>query len=88
MGRKKKEDLSQLELPVLQKPIGQVVTDAYLDFGSYINCHRHLANLDGVKVSYRRLIYIVASQFSHTSFNHTNTAIAAVASIHPHNVYR
>ncbi|MBP3732303.1 MAG: hypothetical protein J6I84_03575 [Bacilli bacterium] len=89
MARRKK-DITQVDLPVStpeqieQRPIGQVVTDAYLDFGNYINCHRHLANLDGVKVSYKRLIYTLASQFSHTSFNHTNTAIAAVASIHPH----
>ena len=88
MARKKKIDLTKTELPMVsqieQKAIGEVVTNAYLDFGSYINCHRHLANLDGFKVSYRRLIYILASQFSHTSFNHTNTSIAAVASIHPH----
>lgn len=92
MARKKKIDLNQLDLEqktpgeVKQLPVGQIVTNAYLDFGSYINCHRHLANLDGVKVSYKRLIYTLLTQFPHTSFSHTNTAIAAVASIHPHNV--
>lgn len=85
MARKKK-----VELPVItpaeieQRAIGKAVTDAYLDFSSYINNHRHLAGFDGVKVSYRRLIYTVAMKFPLSTFTHTNTAIAAVASIHNH----
>ena len=89
MGRRKKIDLTQVELEkgnpnIVQVPIGKIVRDAYIDFGGYINCHRHLADLDGFKVSYRRLIYTLAHDFSHTTFNHTNTAIAKVASYHPH----
>ena len=88
MPRKKKIDLTKVELelgsPVQQQPIGKIVQDAYIDFGGYINCHRHLANLDGFKISYKRLIYTLAHSFSHTSFNHTNTAIAKVADYHPH----
>ena len=88
MPRKKKVDLTKVELekgsPIEQQPIGKIVRDAYIDFGGYINCHRHLANLDGFKISYKRLIYTLAHSFSHTSFNHTNTAIAKVADYHPH----
>ena len=88
MSRKKKLDITGVELElksyVKQQPIGEIVRDAYIDFGGYINCHRHLANLDGLKISYRRLIYTLAHNFPHTSFNHTNTAIAKVADYHPH----
>ena len=89
MPRKKKIDLTKVELElgsllIQQQPIGKIVRDAYVEFGGYINCHRHLANLDGFKVSYRRLIYTLIHSFSHTSFNHTNTAIAKVADYHPH----
>jgi len=87
MARKKKIDLTGVELNVGtpdQVPIGKIVRDAYVDFGGYINCHRHLANLDGFKISYRRLIYTLAHNFPHTSLNHTNTAIAKVADYHPH----
>ncbi len=92
MPRKKKIDLTEKELPlatseqIKQVPISEVVAEAYLEAGAYINCHRHLADLDGFKVSYKRLIYTALSQFSHSSFHHTNTVISAVAMLHPHNI--
>lgn len=86
---RRKKDLTSLELPLVEHirpvPIGELATNAYIEFGGYINNSRHLANLnDGFKISYRRLIYTLLTKFPHTSLSHTNTAIAAVASIHPH----
>ena len=85
---RKKKDYTSVELPlkeqIRQVPIGDLATSAYIEFGGYINNFRHLANIgDGVKVSYRRLIYTLLTKFPHTSLTHTNTAIAAVAAIHP-----
>lgn len=87
MARKNKEK----ELPVvksnngiLEKPIGKITEDAYLDFSSYINCHRHLPSVsDGMKVSYRRLIYS-AMQFPKNKLAPSTTLINYVANTHPH----
>ena len=90
MARKKKveenlDDIKQGEV-ILQKSIGDIAKDAYLDFGGYINLHRHIASVyDGLKVSYRRLIYC-ATKFPKGKPVPTTELIASVSSIHPHSV--
>lgn len=87
MAKKKKE---QIELPlkeeIQQKSIAEITQEAYLDFGWYINNRRHLATLqDGLKISYRRLIY-TAFTFPKNPLNPTNTLISAVQKYHPHGI--
>lgn len=87
MARTKK-NITSVELPlsneISQKSIADITRDAYLDFGWYINNRRHLANLqDGLKVSYRRLIY-TAFTFPKNPLNPTNTLISSVQKYHPH----
>lgn len=88
MARKKKEE-KVLELPQvssrqLQKGIGEFVTSAYLDFGDYINNHRHMPEVvDGLKISYRRLIYS-ATQFPKGKEIPSTTLQNYVANYHPH----
>ena len=88
MARKKKEE-KDLELPQvssqqLQKGIGDFVTSAYLDFGDYINNHRHMPEVvDGLKISYRRLIYS-ATQFPKGKEIPSTTLQNYVANYHPH----
>lgn len=87
MARRKKEivvkENNNSEV-VFQKSIGEIAKDAYLDFGGYINLHRHIASIyDGCKISYRRLIYC-ATKFPKGKLIPTTELIASVASIHPH----
>lgn len=88
MARKKKEEkvleLSQVSSQQLQKGIGDFVTSAYLDFGDYINNHRHMPEVvDGLKISYRRLIYS-ATQFPKGKEIPSTTLQNYVANYHPH----
>lgn len=82
-----KRKTQQEELPVITKQelksIGEITRDAYCDFGYYINTHRHLAGLDGVKISYRRLIY-AAMHFPKDKLSPSTTLINYVANYHPH----
>lgn len=74
----------QVDPSQFNKPIGEFSKEAYLDYGSYVNCHRHLAYIqDGVKVSYRRLIYS-AIQFPKGKDIPSTTLISSVAAYHPH----
>lgn len=88
MARKKKEEkvleLPQVSSQQLQKGIGDFVTSAYLDFGDYINNHRHMPEVvDGLKISYRRLIYS-ATQFPKGKEIPSTTLQNYVANYHPH----
>lgn len=88
MARKKKEielpQITQEEL-IQQRAIGEIARDAYLDFGGYINLHRHMADLFGCKVSYKRLIY-AATKFPRGKDIPTTELIASVAAYHPHSL--
>lgn len=85
MAKKKTLPVEPVVLP-LQKSIVDITRDAYLDFGWYINNRRHLATLqDGLKISYRRLIY-TAFTFPKHPLNPTNTLISAVQKYHPHGI--
>lgn len=84
----KRKKLQDLELPLCTnledtKSIAEVTKNAYLDFGYYINTHRHLAGLDGVKTSYRRLIY-TSMHFPKDKLSHSNTLINFMGNFHPH----
>lgn len=82
----KRVNLNKVELPVAkieEKSIGEVTRDAYCDFGYYINTHRHLAGLDGVKISYRRLID-AAMHFPKDKLSPSTTLINYMANTHPH----
>ena len=88
MAKKKKvEDypiITSQEL--LQRGIGDVVREAYIDFGSYINLHRHLAEVrDGMKISYRRLMY-AATKFPKGKLIPSTELISAVSAYHPHSL--
>ena len=87
MARKKKEDK---ELQVLKprevelKPIGEYSKEAFLDYGDYINNHRHMVEVkDGCKISYRRLIYS-ATQFPKGKLNPTTNLVSNVSNFHGH----
>lgn len=89
MARKKKI----IETPVnvnlneiYPRPIGEVMTEAYLDIGNYVNNHRHMAEVkDGCKVSYRRLLW-ASLQFPKGKLIPATNLIASVANYHPHSL--
>ena len=88
MARKKKiEQPTQISLPeIIQKGIGEISKDCFLDFGNYINNQRHTAFLsDGCKPSYRRLIY-AALQFPKGKMIPSTTLISSVSNYHPHSL--
>lgn len=86
MARRKKEELLSSTPLISEKPIGEFSRDAFLDFGDYINNHRHMAEVkDGCKISYRRLIYS-ATQFPSGKLIPTTTLISNVANTHPHSL--
>lgn len=89
MAKRKKEiDLPQItqENLILQKAIGEIARDAFLDFGNYINNQRHTAFIqDGCKPSYRRLIYS-ALQYQKGKMIPSTTLISSVANYHPHSL--
>lgn len=85
MGRKKKEMELRLVTPdELTKPIGQIAEECYTYFGSYVNNFRAIANLaDGLKISYRRLIW-AALQFPKGQDIPTMNLISSLTKWHPH----
>ena len=88
MAKKKKVEeypiITSQEL--LQRGIGDVVREAYIDFGSYINLHRHLAEVrDGMKISYRRLMY-TSTKFPKGKLIPSTELISAVSAYHPHSL--
>lgn len=87
MARRKKEvELPQLTQDILQKGIGEISRECFLDFGNYINNQRHTASiLDGCKPSYRRLIY-AALQYPKGKMVPSTTLISSVANYHPHSL--
>lgn len=89
MGRRKKivEDLPVMTPREVElKAIGDYSREAFLDFGDYINNHRHMAEVrDGCKISYRRLIYS-ATQFPKGKLNPTTNLISNVSNYHPHSL--
>lgn len=91
MAKKKKstsnEVIPEIQVPQLyQKPIGAITEDAYLRFGSYVNNHRHMPRvLDGLKVSYRRLIHSALS-FPKGKDIPTVQLVGKMAETHPHSL--
>ena len=88
MARKKKveNELPLITQDILQKGIGEISRDCFLDFGNYINNQRHTASiLDGCKPSYKRLIY-AALQFPKGKMIPSTTLISSVANYHPHSL--
>lgn len=59
MAKKKSEDLPLIGAETLrQVSVADIAKLCYLDYGSYVNNNRAIANVvDGLKVSYKRLIY-------------------------------
>ena len=89
MGRKKKEDneLSVVTQEQLErsKAIGQISEECYTFFGSYVNNFRAIANVvDGLKVSYKRLIW-AAMQFPRGKNVPTANLVSSLSRWHPHN---
>ncbi len=85
MARKKKEVIEPIQ-NIYPRPIGEVMTEAYLDIGNYVNNHRHMAEVkDGCKVSYRRLLW-AALQFPKGKMVPATNLIASVANYHPHSL--
>lgn len=89
MARKKK--VSQ-ELPLItsddlqHKAIGQIAEETYIYYGSYVNNFRAIANVsDGLKVSYKRLIY-ASTQYPKGKDIPTMDLIASLSKWHPHGV--
>jgi len=86
MGRKKNDELpiatpEQLEK---SKAIGQISEECYTFFGSYVNNFRAIANVtDGLKVSYKRLIW-AAMQFPKGKDVPTANLVSSLSRWHPH----
>lgn len=86
MPRKKAvEEEKPLEQPLeLRRDFGGIIKENYLEYGNYVNNYRHLCRVeDGLKISYRRLIY-AAMQFKRGEDIPTTTLISSVAKWHPH----
>lgn len=82
----KEKEIEQIPQEILQKGIGEISRDCFLDFGNYINNQRHTVSiLDGCKPSYRRLIY-AALQFPNGKMIPSTTLISSVANYHPHSL--
>ena len=88
MAKKKKqieEDLPQITLIELEKGVGNIARDAYIDYGHYVNTSRHMAEVrDGCKISYRRLIYTAYTYGKNAGDIPTATLIPSTAKYHPH----
>ena len=86
MGRKRKEqeELRLVTPDELTKPIGQIAEECYTYFGSYVNNFRAIANIaDGLKISYRRLIW-ASLQFPKGQDIPTMNLISSLSKWHPH----
>lgn len=79
----KKKQTLEVKEKLMQKPVGQVSEEAYLSYGYYVNCHRHMVNLDGCKDVYRRLIY-ASTLYAKDSHVPTVDLLGKVALTHPH----
>lgn len=86
MARKKKEEDNIKVLTSEQaKPIGQLFKEAYIGFGDYINNFRAIAHIvDGMKISYRRLIYTASTFGKSTGLVPSLELINAVSKVHSH----
>lgn len=87
MAKKKKENNIELLTAEKAKPIGQLFEEAYLNYGNYINNFRAIAHIvDGLKISYRRLIYKATTFGKSAGLIPTLELINSVSSIHPHSL--
>lgn len=83
-GRKKQLELPQVNPEQLIKPIGQIAEECYTYYGAYVNNFRAIANVaDGMKVSYKRLIW-AALQYSKGQDIPTHNLVASLSRWHPH----
>ena len=81
---KKKLELPQATPGQLTKSIGQIAEECYTFFGAYVNNFRAIANIaDGLKVSYKRLIW-AALQFPKGQDIPTMNLISSLSKWHPH----
>lgn len=65
--------------------VGDLSKEAFLGYGSYINNHRHMCNiLDGMKDSYRRLVWASLQVPESKKDETTESLVASVARWHPH----
>ena len=87
MAKKKKENNIEVLTVEKAKPIGQLFEEAYLNYGNYINNFRAIAHIvDGLKISYRRLIYKATTFGKSAGLIPTLELINSVSSIHPHSL--
>lgn len=86
MARRIKKEENKLDVVKNYKelPINDLTTSAYLRFGAYVNNYRHLPRvIDGLKISYRRLIYSALS-FPQNKKIKSIMLLGKVSEIHPH----
>lgn len=84
MAKKKVTPIPNIPAAELSRGIGELGRESLLDYGNYVNNHRHFASLaDGTKVSYKRLIYTAMEQPKGKEIS-SATLIPAVAKYHPH----
>lgn len=85
MARRKKI----IEEPIKEnwelKPIGELVRNDLLTYGSYISTDRHTVGIDGCKLSYRRLIWAAFINFPNKMMP-SMTVISSVAKYHGHSL--
>jgi DNA gyrase/topoisomerase IV subunit A len=88
MARSKKADAVQVinneTEEIREVSIYDVIRDSYLEFGGYINNNRSLPRIiDGLKVSYRRLLYS-ALQYPKGKLVKSATLLGRMMDTHPH----
>ena len=85
--RKKEEDNIGVVTLDKVKPIGQLFEENYLNYGNYINNYRAIAHIvDGMKISYRRLIYAATTYGKNSGLIPSLEMINSVARTHPHSL--
>ena len=83
-GKKNQPELPQATPTQLTKPIGQIAEECYTYYGAYVNNFRAIANVaDGMKVSYKRLIWATL-QYAKGQDIPTHNLVASLSRWHPH----
>lgn len=69
---------------ILQQGIGETVTNNYLSYGREVNTRRSVANLDGLKISHRRVL-LAAEQMNGGKLVNTSKLVGdTIGNYHPH----
>lgn len=87
MPRKRKSEsidiLNTIPNSVKIKSIDEIAEEAYYRYGKLVNTQRHIPSLDGCKISYRRLLYVV-HQYPSGKLIKSCSILGKIADYHGH----